>query len=199
MIDAEQVTSVFLFIISVVFTIGRIAIRRHYKRSLAVDDAFLVFAVLCLTVALVLLFHFISSLYLLEALLTGSPSVIIPSDIFEQIARLHKLEMTFTVLSYTAIFAVKFSFLFLFKALIHNVCKMTIYWWVVVLTTAAGWAFIIVELFLECPVSGRESRKLRVVLQILGTLLIQIKKNVGKPLNSPKSSAGPSQLTSKTF
>ena len=184
---------------SVLFTIGRIAIRRHCKKSLAVDDAFLVFAVLCLTVALVLLCHFISSLYLLEALLTRSPNVIIPSDIVEHIARLHRLEMTFTVLSYTAIFAVKFSFLFLFKALIHNVCKMTIYWWVVFLTTAAGWAFTIVELVLECPISGRESRKFRVVLQTLDALLIQIKKKVGKPPNSHKSSAGPSQITSKTF
>ena len=166
MIYGEQVTSVILFITSIVFTIGRIVIRWHYKRNLAVDDAFLVFAVLCLTVSLVLLFQLISTMYLIEALLTRSPSVIVPSDIFEQISRLHRLEYPFAVMCFTAIFAVKFSFLFLFKALIHNVCKMTIYWWVVFWTTAAGWVLVIVETFLYCPFADHKSRKLSFVLPI---------------------------------
>ena len=76
---------------------------------------------------------------------------------------------------------------------------MTLYWWVVVLTTAAGWALVIVEAFIACPNSGPESRKLRYMLQTLGILLIQVKKTVSKALNSSKSSAGPSQLPSRTF
>ena len=115
MTDTEQVTSLIFFIISVVFTIGRIAIRWRFKRSLAVDDAFLVFAVLCLAVSLGLVVQSISSLYLIEALITRSPSTSIPSDIFEQIARLRRLQMTFLILAFTAIFAVKFSFLFYSK------------------------------------------------------------------------------------
>lgn len=138
-------------------------------------------------------------MYLLEALITRSPSANIPSDIVERSHRLQKLQITFSVLSFTAIFAVNFSFLFLFKALIHNVRKMIIYWWIVVLTAAAGWAFVIVEFFLLCPISGPGSRKLRFVLQSFGTLLIQIKKTVSDAPIFPLSLAGPSQLLSRTF
>ncbi|MCJ1428168.1 hypothetical protein MMC29_006076 [Sticta canariensis] len=151
------VASVILFVLSVVFTIGRIIIRLRYQKSLAVDDAFLIFAVVCLCVATGLLFAFLSSMYLLEALITDDPNATIPMDIIDQVEWFRALSTAFLVLTFTTIFAVKFSFLFLFKALIRNVRKMKIYWWTVVSTTAAVWAFGVVEFFLPCPTFGAKS------------------------------------------
>lgn len=160
MTDAEQVASIILFVFSVIFTIGRVVIRLRYQKSLAVDDAFLILAVVCLIAAVGLLFAFISSMYLIEALITNDPNVVIPSDITVQVERFRKLSTAFDVLTYTTIFAVKFSFLFLFKALIRNVRKINIYWWTVALTTAAVWVLGIGELFLPCAHFGQESCKL---------------------------------------
>lgn len=156
--------SIVLFVLSAVFTIGRVVIRLHYQKSLAVDDAFLIFAVVCLCVAMGLLFAFTSSMYLLEALITDDANASIPADIFDQVKWFRKLSTAFLVLTFTTIFAVKFSFLFLFKALIRNVRKMKIYWWTVVVTTAVVWAFGVVEFFLPCPSFGPDSCKLGFVL-----------------------------------
>lgn len=171
MTDAQQVASIVLFVLSVIFAIGRIAIRLRYQKSLAIDDAFLIFAVVCLIVALGLLFACLSSTYLLEALITGDPNVIIPADIIDQVQWFRKLSTAFLVLTFTTIFAVKFSFLFLFKSLIRNVRNMNVYWWIVVVTTAAVWAFGVVENFLPCPTFGPRSCKLGFVLQFVTTLL----------------------------
>lgn len=160
MTDAEQVASIVLFVFAVIFTVGRVAIRLRYQKTLAVDDAFLIFAVVCLCAAVGLLFAFISSMYLIEALITNDPNATITSDIFDQVESFRKLSTAFLVLSFTAIFAVKFSFLFLFKALIRNVRKIKIYWWTVLVTTAVVWAFGVVEFFLPCPSFGPESCKL---------------------------------------
>lgn len=158
-----------------IFTIGRVVIRLRYQKSLAVDDAFLIFAVACLCVAVGLLFAFISSMYMLEALITDDPNAIVPIDILDQVQWFRKLSTAFLVLTFTTIFAVKFSFLFLFKALIRNVRKIKLYWWTVVLTTTAVWAFGVVENFLPCPTFGPKSCKLTFILLYVTTLLTQAK------------------------
>ncbi|MCJ1466210.1 hypothetical protein MMC07_004829 [Pseudocyphellaria aurata] len=152
-----SVASIVLFVFAVIFTVGRVAIRLRYQKSLAVDDTFLIFALVCLSASMGLLFAFIPSMYMIEALITNDPNAVITTDIFDRITSFRKLSTAFLVLSFTAIFAVKFSFLFLFKALIRNVRKIKIYWWTVLLTTAAVWVFGVVEFFLPCPSFGTDS------------------------------------------
>lgn len=171
MTDAEQVTSLILFVLSVVFTTGRILIRLRYQKSLAVDDAFLIFAVLCLGVAVGLLFAFISSMYLVEALIMNDLNTTMPTNINDQVEWFSKLGTIFTLLTFNTLVAVKLSFLFLFKTLIRNVRKIHIYWWTVALTTAAVWAFGVISFFFSCPKFGLDSCKLEVVLQCFSTLL----------------------------
>lgn len=114
-------------------------------------------------------------MYLLEALITDDPNAIIPSDIIDQVQWFRKLSTAFLVLTFTTIFAVKFSFLFLFKALIRNVRQIKIYWWTVVVTTAAVWALGVVENFLPCPNFGPKSCKLTFMLHGVATLLTPAK------------------------
>lgn len=106
-----------------------------------------------------LLFAFVSSMFLVEALVTNHPDIELPSDFIEQVIRFQKFSTAFLVLTFTAIFAVKFSFLFLFKALIRNVRKIVVYWWTVAVITGVVWAFGVAEFFLPCPYfDGDKSR-----------------------------------------
>lgn len=171
MTDAEQVTSLILFVLSVVFTTGRIVIRLRYHKSLAADDAFLIFAVVCLCVAMGLIFAFVSSMYLDEALVMNDLNAPIPANVNDQLEWFSKLSSTFLLLTFNTIIAVKLSFLFLFKTLIRNVRKIHIYWWTVVLTTAAVWAFGVISFFVSCPRFGFDFCKLIFMLQCVNTLL----------------------------
>ena len=119
-----------------IFTIGRITVRLRYQKSLAVDDIFLIFAVVCLTAALGLLFACLSSLFELELLLVD-PRNVIPIDFIDFPQWLPKVSTAFLVSTFTTIFAVKFSFLFLFKAHTRNARKMKIYGWTVVVINTA--------------------------------------------------------------
>lgn len=147
MTDSEQIASILLSVLSLIFTLARIAIRLRYQKGLAVDDAWVIFAVVCLMAALGLLIACLSYIY------TNDPNANIP-DLFEQVEWLRKLSTPFLDLTFTSIFAVKFSFLFLFKALIGNVRSIRIYWWTVVVTTTAGWAFGVVVFSLPCLMYG---------------------------------------------
>ena len=56
------------------------------------------------------------------------------------------------ILSWTATYAVKFSFLALFKQLISRLSKkINIYSWIIVGFTLLSWAYIVAEPFILCP------------------------------------------------
>lgn len=141
-----------LFTFAILFTFCRIIIQLRYQTGrLSLDDALLVFGVVCLCVSFALLFTFLPSMFLTEAINIGYPNPDIPPDVVDQAQRFHVLSDIFLVLTFTTIFAVKFSFLFFFKILIRRVRKMNGYWWTVTLITGAVWSFGVVSVFLPCP------------------------------------------------
>lgn len=93
-----------------------------------------------------------------EALLTRPASTILPSDLFDQLFRFHKLSDAYLVLTYTSIFAVKFSFLFFFRVLVRRVHKMVVYWWIVIAITTVGWIVCVIGIFLPCLYFDNRSR-----------------------------------------
>ena len=123
----------------------------HYQRRLYVDDGFFFFAIICLCVGTGIMYKIIPSMYLVEAILTNDPNIYLPSDFIAQSLSFHKLGIAFLVLTYNAIFAVKYSFLFFFRALIRRVHKMLVYWWTVAVLTAVVWAYGLIGLFATCP------------------------------------------------
>jgi hypothetical protein len=98
-----------------------------------------------------LLFPFTPSMYLVEALVTDSANLDIPSDFLYQSFQFQKLSDAYLVLTYNTIFAVKFSFLFFFRILTSRVRQMRIYWWVVAATTGVVWVYGVVAIFIICP------------------------------------------------
>lgn len=146
-----KATVISLLTLSLVATVGRVAIRlRHHKR-LFIDDVFLFIAVACLCVAIGLMLHSSSSLYLVEAVQTGSPSIELPPDWLEQSQLYRRYNAAWEALIWTNLFAVKFSFLFFFKKLTHRVHQMTTYWWVITIGTGILWVYATSYNFITCP------------------------------------------------
>ena len=80
----------------------------------------------------------------------------IPSDlsfaaIEKTVSRAHVLETVALELSWTGIFAVKFSFLFFFKGLVSRIRPMTILWQAVAGSTAVALAVGCLCVVMECP------------------------------------------------
>jgi hypothetical protein len=61
----------------------------------------------------------------------------------------------FTVLAWTAIFCVKFSFLAFFRQfIVVPGSKTNVYYWTVVVVTSVSWVFLVLVPFVACPHSG---------------------------------------------
>ena len=106
-----------------------------------------------------LIVRFTFELYMVEALIMGLATAEAPQDPIAQWIRLHKLNVAYSVLAWTTLIGVKFSFLFFSKQLIKGLHAMMIYWWVIIITTAVVWAFGVMAVFLPCPYFSLKSRK----------------------------------------
>lgn len=137
----------------------RIIIRIKWRRQLFLDDYILLFALACLSGAAGLTFRLMRILFLTEVLETDHPVdyVFTFQDILDFDVAMAVVS-SLVVLSWTATYAVKFSFLALFKQLISRLSKkITIYFWIIVGFTLLSWAYIVVEPFILCPVFGLSS------------------------------------------
>lgn len=118
--DLAKTASIILFTISVLTTIARTVIRLRYHKRLFIDDAFLFAAVVCLCASMSLLIRSTSDMYMIEALVMKSPTVEMPPDPIAQWILLNKLNAAYSVLTWTTLVAVKFSFLSFFRRLING-------------------------------------------------------------------------------
>ena len=100
------------------------------------------------------------TLYMLEAIIFQGqlPSNFTLQGIEKTVSRAHDLETIALELSWTSIFAVKFSFLFFFKTLVNRVRPMTILWQIVVGATTVAWLVGCLCAVMECPYFGKDER-----------------------------------------
>lgn len=137
----------------------RIAIRIKWRRQLSLDDYFLLFGLASLSGAAGLAFRLMRVLFLAEVLVADHPVnyVFSAQDILEFNVAMAAVS-SLVILSWTATYAVKFSFLALFRQLISRLSKkITIYFWIIVGFTLLSWAYVVVEPFILCPVFGLHS------------------------------------------
>ncbi|MCJ1469806.1 hypothetical protein MMC07_008448 [Pseudocyphellaria aurata] len=146
-----------LFAFSVLFVLARTTLRLRYQKRLFIDDAFLFFAEICLCASVGLLYAFADQLFFDEARALGW-TVAVPPDYSEKRNRSQKLSDAFIILTFTSIFAVKFSFLFFFRILIRRMHKMVVYWWTVVAVTTVAWIVCVLENFVLCPYEYYEQK-----------------------------------------
>ena len=130
---------------------ARFYIRLRVQKEFSIDDGFLLFGTGCLIAAMVVLFILVDEMYTVQALLFGSPTVGNPFDLIELGFWYRKMSAVSLILSWLTIVAVKFSFLALFKRLIHRMRPMIIYWWVVVAFNVAVAGYGAAVYILACP------------------------------------------------
>lgn len=120
------------------------------QRSLQLDDFFLIFACICLTGAIAIVQWGISVIYQMAQLSLEPPKPDSPTDLFRLIGRYQKIIFAFVTLSWAAIFAAKFSYLFFFRHLIHRIRPLVIYWRVVITFTIMAAILSMLQNFIAC-------------------------------------------------
>lgn len=138
---------------------SRIVIRVYSRSRLYLDDYFVIIAILSLCAGTGLVYAFCQSIFVIQAV-KGDPSIIIPPDQYNDLAQTYAILESFLCIMWTSIFAVKLSFLALFRILIRRVSKViTRYYWIVVTTTIVTWMFLVGEPFIICPYINREQQQ----------------------------------------
>lgn len=97
------------------------------------------------------MFTFMDSLYMLQAMQEGIPDLELPRDWIQQAFDCQKFLVISLCLTWCSIAAVKFSFLFLFKRLIDRMPLLVIYWWVIMVFNVVSAGYGIAVNFLVCP------------------------------------------------
>ena len=137
----------------------RTALRIHFQRRLFLDDAFLLLACATLTAAIPVLYGTIGPLYFLLEHASGGPSATSPSqsagtNLNAEVHRYKLLHITYEALVWTAIFAVKFSFLSFFRHIVDRIPSLMLHWKVVGVVNIVACAFCVCFSFITCPFTG---------------------------------------------
>lgn len=131
---------------------------RIRTRRFGLDDYFVLLAIITLSGATGVTLNYTRELFLVEAMTRNRAYVFTTEDVksFGSVALIVVCLPPFT---WTATFAVKFSFLVLFRELIKRISKrITIYIWVVILFTVLAWAFALSHPFIGCPHTNDPSK-----------------------------------------
>lgn len=131
--------------------------RVYTRRRLFLDDAFLIFGLICLCAATTLSYMFARTMFVKEAM-QRYPNVVIPPDQYKPLESAMAVGVSFLCLTWTTMYAVKFSFLALFWNMVQKMSKcLSRYYWGVVATCVISWMFMICEPFILCRYFGREA------------------------------------------
>ena len=140
-------TAVFLGLALLAAT-GRGTISWREKKTVQLDDALLILSCLFLICATGVLYAALDSVYELNSL------VAIPPNIIELINTFQRDEMAFLIVSWFAVFSVKYSFLIFFRRIIDRLPYMIMYWRVVMVFTTLVFAWSIATPFVSCSKFG---------------------------------------------
>ena len=143
----------------------RTALRLHFQRRLCIDDAFLLLACVALTAAVPVLYRAIGPLYSLQELASGrlsatSWSQSAGTNLNAEVHRYKLLHTTYEALVWTAIFAVKFSFLSFFRHIVDRIPSLIIHWKVVGGMNIVACVFCVCFSFMTCSLTGYAASRL---------------------------------------
>ena len=147
------------FVISILATISRTAIRIRLQKKLLFDDWLLLFACFCLCAAIGLIYKSLDALYVGEEMILSPLPLEQSLRFIPQALWFEKMLDAYLCLLWTTIFAVKFSFLVFFRSLIRRVRGLTVYWAFTVGVTAVAYAFCFNLSFMSCPHFDLSARK----------------------------------------
>lgn len=160
-VNAEVATGV-LFAVAVVTASIRTVMRIRFHKTLFADDALLIFACLTLILLFSTVYHYESTIYLVEAILDGQlqEGLVVSQAsgrLSALISRYRKVQFFRGCLSWLTIFAVKFSFLSFFYPLTDRLPRLSLYWKMVVAVNVLASAYCITCGFFGCLNPGEET------------------------------------------
>ena len=126
---------------------------RFYKmQKLHIDDYFLILAIASLTTSFGLFMAGVPYLFLFNAVLAGQAPL--PFNIIQLASDTALWFAVGETLAWTTIFAVKFSFLFVFRTLVRRIRPLEILWWVTFALCTPIAIISICGTWIVCPDSG---------------------------------------------
>jgi hypothetical protein len=153
---------VWLFVGLALFkAIARLVVRLRIRWKLYLDNYLVLIAVVMMIAAAAIFQCVLEGIYLYRAITKPNPAMIVPdADEFAMLMNVNSYTLSFVETSWTAISAIKFSFLSLFHTLIRNLCvRLTRYYWAVVIFTVLSGAFLLTEATILCAHFGADARK----------------------------------------
>ncbi|KAF2155458.1 hypothetical protein K461DRAFT_266730 [Myriangium duriaei CBS 260.36] len=137
----------------------RMIVRIKYQKRILLDDAFLIFAILCLCPATGILYHICYFLYLHAAASLCPQAIQEALKHYNDLLRLQQETYAYLALIWTATFSVKLCFLAFMRPMVRHLTATNRYYWFIVGFTIISWAFCIVEPFANCPHFGKDAIK----------------------------------------
>lgn len=151
-----QITAAVLLTLSIVSMIARLVLRLRARRGVYLDDYLYLVGFICLSAETIRFYQECDD-FMLASAIHSHPywaSQVSPDWIK------HQTETSFTdfiasfALMWSAIFAIKCSFLAFFKLLIERVTGIRMYYWFVVVVTMASWLVVMLTPLILCHDSG---------------------------------------------
>lgn len=142
-----EVTIGVFFGVSIASVIARVGFRIHADRSLYLEDYIVLLGAMCLSASTGIIYIFLIDALQRNPLLLQKASADQINDLLKTpFAPIYAC----LALSWTSIFAVKFSFLVFFRKLIDRVTKIHTLYWIVIIITLLSWLFMVVEPLTLC-------------------------------------------------
>lgn len=131
---------------------ARAFIRVHHLKLVHADDYFFFVAAAALIAGAGLFYAFIGTSYIFHAVSEGRTPP--PPDFLQETENAATYALIAELLCWTTIFSVKFSFLFYFRALVHRLYRLEVWWWFTLAVFIPITAIIIPAPFIVCPHTG---------------------------------------------
>ena len=120
-----------LFVFAVIAFVVRSWIRFRVLKQFAIEDAIIIFAMLCLTAVTALDYVSIQNLYdVLAVILYGFGANLL--SVLETIETEAKMVHAMSTMWWLVLFPIKLAYLLFFRKLIDRLPRLKIYWWCVV-------------------------------------------------------------------
>ncbi|KAI9833210.1 MAG: hypothetical protein M1826_000123 [Phylliscum demangeonii] len=130
--------------LAIIAAVVRTVYRLRSHRRLFVDDLFLWIACVCLTVGTIVLYTMTTDLYLSYTGWTLFLAEDFEGGVKRGVIYLRRF-FAYASMTWTAIYAVKLSFLFFFRVLVERIRYMTIYWRVVLGSTIVAFCLCVLQ------------------------------------------------------
>lgn len=140
-------------------------------RRFGLDDYFVLLAITTLSGATGVTMKYTRDLFLVEAM-TRNPAYIFTIEDVKSLGSVVHIIVCFPPMTWTATFAIKVSFLVLFRQVAKRISKrITIYIWFVMLLTVLTWAFALSQDFVGCPYMNDPSEQSCIVCRLYALLI----------------------------